>query len=51
MWECPSVAFVDLFIYLFFGRRTILGFDACHLFPQHILAVFPLIGGCAVVWV
>ena len=45
MWECPSVAFVDLFIYLFIGRRTVLGFDACHLFPQHILAVFPLIGG------
>ena len=44
MWECPSVAFVDLFIYLFIGRRTVLGFDACRLFPQHILAVFPLIG-------
>ena len=31
--------------FFFFGRRTVLGFDACHLFPQHMLAIFPLIGG------
>ena len=38
------------FNFFFFGRRTVLGFDACHLFPQHMLAIFPLMG-CAVVWV
>ena len=47
MWECPCVAFVDLifFSFFFFGGRTVLGFDACHLFPQHMLAISPLIVG------
>ena len=51
MWECPSVAFVDLIFFFFFGRRTVLGFDACHLFPQHMLAIFPLMGVCSCVGV
>ena len=38
-------SFCGFIIIIIFGRRTVLGFDVCHLFPQHMLAVFPLIGG------
>ena len=42
MWEHPFVACVGL---TFFGVRGVFGLDACHLFPQHVLAITPLIGG------
>ena len=28
-----------------FGVRAVLGMDACHVFPQNVLAVVLLIGG------
>ena len=28
-----------------FGVRTVFGMDACHIFPQGVLAVIALIGG------
>ena len=43
MWECSCVAFVGL---IFFGARAVFSLDACHLFPQCMLAVvIPLLGG------
>ena len=42
MWECPCVACVDL---IFFGARAVFSMDACHLFPQCMLATNLLIGG------
>ena len=41
MREHPCVACVDI---IFFGVRAVFGFDACHLFPQHVLTIMPLIG-------
>ena len=38
--ERPWVACVGL---IFFGVRTVTGLGACCLFPQHVLAVIPLI--------
>ena len=42
MWECPCVACMGL---VFFGARAVFSMDACHLFPQCVLADIPLIGG------
>ena len=28
------------------GARAVFGMDACCLFPQCVLAIIPLIGGC-----
>ena len=42
MWECPCVACVDL---IFFGARAVFSVAGCHLFPQCMLAIIPLIGG------
>ena len=28
-----------------FGARAVFSMDACHIFPQCVLAVIPLIGG------
>ena len=44
-------SFCGFNFFFFFGRRTVLGFDACHLFPQHMLAIFPLMGVCSCVGV
>ena len=41
MWEYPCMAYVHLII---FGARAVFSMDACHLFPQCMLAVIPLIG-------
>ena len=30
---------------IFFGVKAVFSMDACHVFPQCILAVIPLIGG------
>ena len=42
MWEHPCVACVGL---IFFGARAFFCMNVCHLFPQCMLAVIPLIGG------
>ena len=42
MWECPCVACMGL---VFFGVKAVFSVDACHLFPQCMLAVIPLTGG------
>ena len=34
---------------IFFGARAVVSVDACHLFPQCMLAIIPLIGGVTVV--
>ena len=44
-------SFCGFIIIIIFGRRTVLGFDVCHLFPQHMLAIFPLMGVCSCVGV
>ena len=33
-----------------FGARAIFGMDASHFFPQHVLAIIPLIRGVMVLW-
>ena len=33
-----------------FGVRAVFSMDACRLFPQHMLVVFPLIGGVQMQW-
>ena len=33
-----------------FGARAVFSTDACHLFPQHVLAVIPLIEGVQMQW-
>ena len=47
MWECLCVACVGLII---FGVRAVFSIDACHLFPQLMLAVIALIGSVTDVW-
>ena len=42
MWECLCVACMGL---IFFGARAFYSIDVCHLFPQCMLAIIPLIGG------
>ena len=42
MWGCPCVACVGL---IFFGERAVFIMDACHLFPQCMLAIIPMVGG------
>ena len=42
MWERPCVACVGL---IFFGVRAVFSMDACHPFPQCMLAIIPLMGG------
>ena len=32
-----------------FGVRTVFGMDASHVFPYHVLAIVPLIGGVFIV--
>lgn len=41
MWEHPCVALI------FLGARAVCSLDACHRFPQHLLAVLPLLGRVA----
>ena len=41
MWEHPCVVSVCL---IFFGVRAVFLMDVCHIFPQCMLAVSPLIG-------
>ena len=36
--------------HIFFGARAVFSTDACHLFPQFILAFIALIGGMTYVW-
>ena len=33
-----------------FGARAVFGMDACHIFPQGVLTIIPLIGGVLVLW-
>ena len=42
MWERPCVVSMGL---MFFGVRAVFSMDACHVFPQCMLDVIPLIGG------
>ena len=42
MWEHPCVACMGL---IFFGVRAVVSVDVCHLFPQCMLVIIPLIGG------
>ena len=42
MWEHPCVASVGL---IFFGATVVFSIDVCHLFPQCMLTIIPLIGG------
>ena len=41
MWEHPCVSCVGL---IFFGASIVFSIDDCHLFPQCMLAIIPLIG-------
>ena len=40
MWEHPCVAYMSLVFFV----RAVFGVNACHLFPQCMLAIIPLIG-------
>ena len=42
MWEHPCVVSLCL---IFFGVRAAFSMDFCHLFPQCMLAIIPLIAG------
>ena len=44
MYTCPYIACVIL---IFFSVRAVFSMDVCHVFPQCMLAVIPLIGGLA----
>ena len=42
MWGCPCVACLGL---IFFGMGAVFSIDACHVFPQCMFVLIPLIGG------
>ena len=42
LWKHPFVVCVG---FMLFGTRAIFSIDVCHLFPQCVLAIIPLIGG------
>ena len=46
MWVHPYVASLcSLCGFNSFGKRKVFSMDVCHLFPQCLLAIIPLLGG------
>ena len=46
MWKYPCIACMGLML---FGARVVFIVDVCHLFPQCMLVIIPLIGGLIIV--
>ena len=43
---CVGASLCSLHGFNIFGARAVFSMDACHLFPQCVLALIPLIRGC-----